>query len=180
MPLNYLTKIKLTGYFLLPILLMGCHSMDIKTYADNKPELTVQNYFTGKLQAQGMVQNWSGMVTRRFQVAMEGTWQGNNGTLSEHFLYDDGKEQNRLWHWQLIDAHHFVGKADDVIGEAQGEQYGNVIHMRYTLKVPVGNKTYKLDFDDWLYRIDEHTVLNKATMKKFGITVGHLTVSFNK
>lgn len=180
MPSDYLVNIKLISYLLLLILLTGCSSMDIKTYADNKPQLTLQDYFSGKIQAQGMVQNWSGILTRRFQVTMQGNWQGNKGTLSEHFSYDDGKEQNRLWRWQLIDKHHFVGKADDVVGEARGEQYGNVIHMWYILEVPIGNKTYKLNFDDWLYRIDEQTVLNKATMKKFGITVGHLTVSFNK
>ena len=154
--------------------------MDIKTYTNQKPTLTIQDYFNGNIKAKGMIQNWRGQVTRRFQVDMQGNWEKTTGTLSENFQYDDGEKQIRLWHWRLIDEHHFVGTASDVVGEAHGEQYGNTIHMTYCLKVPVKNKVYEINFDDWLYRIDDKTVFNRAKMKKFGLTVGQLTLSFDQ
>jgi hypothetical protein len=38
----------------------------------------------------------------------------------------------------------------------------------------------ELQFDDWMYRIDERTVLNKAKMSKFGVHVGDVFLSFDK
>jgi hypothetical protein len=33
--------------------------------------------------------------------------------------------------------------------------------------------------DDWLYRIDETTVINRNAMRKFGLKVGELVIGFN-
>ena len=67
-----------------------------------------------------------------------------------------------------------------MIGKAKGEQFGSAIHMVYTLQVPYMNTTINLSVDDWLYRIDDHVVLNNAVMKKFGIPLGRITASFVK
>ena len=34
--------------------------------------------------------------------------------------------------------------------------------------------------DDWMVLMDEVTMLNKATMSKFGVRVGEVTLSFRK
>jgi hypothetical protein len=158
----------------------GCSSGQIKTYEQNTPTLSIEEYFSGKIAAFGILQDWQGKVTKRFRVAMEGTWQGEKGILKEHFHYDDGKEQAREWHWEKTDAHHFIGTADDVVGVAKGTQHGNAIYLRYTLKVPVDGKIIELDFDDRMYLIEGNVVLNKVKMKKFGFTVAELTISFVK
>jgi hypothetical protein len=158
----------------------GCSSGQIETYEQNTPTLSMEQYFLGKIAAYGILQDWRGKVTKRFHVAMEGTWQGDKGILKEHFYYDDGKEQTREWHWEKTDEHHFIGTADDVVGVAKGTQYGNAIYLRYTLKVPVDGKIIELNFDDRMYLVDGNVVLNKVKMKKFGFTVAELTISFVK
>lgn len=41
-------------------------------------------------------------------------------------------------------------------------------------------KVYHVDFDDWMYLIDERVMLNRATMSKFGVRLGEITLSFTK
>ena len=41
-------------------------------------------------------------------------------------------------------------------------------------------KVYEVQFDDWMYLVDERVMLNRATMRKFGIRLGEVTLSFQK
>ena len=56
-------------------------------YKDAGPHLDLQEYFTGPIKAWGVIQDRKGHVTRRFDVTMNGTWDGDTGTLKEHFQY---------------------------------------------------------------------------------------------
>jgi hypothetical protein len=44
----------------------------------------------------------------------------------------------------------------------------------------VDDKVYEVQFDDWMYLVDERVMLNKARMSKFGIFLGEVTLSFTK
>lgn len=162
------------------LLLGGCASQQIESYAAEQPALDLKTYFDGRLVAHGMFQDRSGQVVRRFVVEMTGTWQGNQGVLDERFTYSDGKTERRVW--RLIDDGngHYRGTADDVVGEASGQVRGNAFHWRYTLRLPVDGKVYEVQFDDWMYRIDERIVLNRAEMRKFGIRLGEVTLAFTR
>jgi hypothetical protein len=37
-----------------------------------------------------------------------------------------------------------------------------------------------VQFDDWMYLMDDKVMLNKAEMSKFGIRLGEVTLSFIK
>ena len=161
-------------------LTQGCQMNTISLYQNQKPPLSIENFFSGSTQGYGMIQKMSGEPRRRFTVGMTGSWQGSKGILDEAFIYDNGEEQHRRWEITLLDEHHFEARAKDVIGKAKGEQFGSAIHMVYTLQVPYMNTTINLSVDDWLYRIDDHVVLNNAVMKKFGIPLGRITASFVK
>ena len=66
-------------------------------YKGSEPPLELKEYFTGPIKAWGLVQDRKGHVTRRFDVTMVGTWEGDTGTLVEHFEYYDGEKQERIW-----------------------------------------------------------------------------------
>ena len=67
-----------------------------------------------------------------------------------------------------------------MVGEASGGPAGAAFNWRYTLKLPVRGSVYEVQFDDWMYRIDERIVINKVVMTKFGIRLGELTLSFSR
>ena len=111
---------------------------------------------------------------------MDGRWDGNQGVLDEHFTYSDGKKERRIWRLTKHDDGRYTGTADDVIGTAQGRSAGNAFQWAYTLQLPVDGTVYEVQFDDWMYLVDERVMLNRATMSKFGIRLGEVTLSFQK
>ncbi len=158
----------------------GCAGPVPQDYAAEKPVLDLKTYFNGELVAHGIFTDRSGKVARRFTVQMTGTWNGNQGTLDERFTYSDGKTERRVWRLTDNGGGAYTGRADDVVGEAAGSAAGNALNWRYTLRLPVDGTTYDVQFDDWMYLMDERVMLNKATMSKFGIRLGEVTLSFYK
>jgi hypothetical protein len=162
------------------ILIAGCAGPQVDSYRGEIPVLDLRQYFDGEIDASGMFQDRSGKVVKRFNVAINGSWNGNVGTLEEDFVYSDGTTDRRVWTITKIDEHNYIGTADDVIGEAKGEAYGNALRWRYVLALDVDGKTYHVDFDDWMYLIDEKVMLNRSEMRKLGFRLGEVTLAFRK
>lgn len=162
------------------VVLGGCAGPTPADYAAETPVLDLKTYFNGPLVAHGLFTDRSGKVVRRFTVQMTGAWQGNQGTLDERFTYSDGKTERRVWKITDEGQGRYSGRADDVVGVAQGQAAGNALNWRYTLALPVDGKVYEVQFDDWMYLMDERVMLNKAVMSKFGFRLGEVTLSFYK
>jgi hypothetical protein len=52
--------------------------------------------------------------------------------------------------------------------------------MQYVLSIPVGDKKYNFAINDWMYLIDNDSLINISTIKKFGFKVATLTIGFKK
>ena len=128
-----------------------------------------------------MFQDRGGKVLKRFHVRIDASWQGNVGTLDEHFEWSDGKKTRRVWTVTKLDQHRYAGTASDVVGTAQGEAFGNALRWRYQLNLETDDgKTYEVSFDDWMYLIDDRTLLNRSYMSKFGFELGQVTLAFTR
>ena len=162
------------------LLLGGCASQNIANYAGQQPALDLQQYFNGTLDAYGVFTDRSGVVVKRFTVVMQCSWDGDDGVLDEDFTYSDGTKQKRIWRLKKTGEGRFVGRADDVVGEALGESRGNAFHWTYTLSLPVDGRPIEVQFDDWMYLMTDKVMLNKAAMSKFGVRLGEVTLSFSE
>lgn len=160
--------------------LAGCASPQVSDYAQQRPKLELDRYFNGRIRAHGIFQKRGGEVVRRFTVVMNCHWEGNQGVLDEAFSYSDGSTQRRVWRLTKHADGRYTGRADDVVGEAEGQESGNAFRWNYTLRLPVDGKEYDVQFDDWMFLVDERVMLNRATMSKFGITLGEVLLSFTK
>jgi hypothetical protein len=149
-------------------------------YAHQTPVLDLRSYFNGEVTAHGLFTDRAGKVVRRFQVLMKCRWNGDEGVLDEDFTYSDGTKQRRVWTLKKLPDGRYTGKADDVVGTALGESAGNALRWSYTLRLPVDDKVYEVQFDDWMYLMDQSTLLNKAVMSKFGVRLGEVTLAFSK
>ena len=158
----------------------GCGSVPVSTYKDQKPALDLRTYLNGTLDAWGMFQGRNGEVERRFTVVIEAKWTGDTGVLDEHFEWNDGTTSRRVWTLKRQADGTYRGTADDVVGEAVGEVSGNAFHWRYVMALPVGDKVYNVDFDDWMFLMDDKVMLNRAAMSKWGVHLGDITLSFSK
>ncbi len=171
--------ITLTSFFL-----ASCSSPSVQMYSKETPKLDLASYFNGEIDAYGIFTNRSGEVVKRFKVLIKAKWETKDGKrvgiLDEDFTYSDGTTQKRIWTLTEIAPGRYSGTASDVIGEASGELAGNALNWRYTLALPVDGKIYHVQFDDWMYLMDDKVMLNRAQMSKFGIYLGEVTLAFYK
>jgi hypothetical protein len=161
-------------------LLSGCSTPQVQDYAAQTPVLELRDYFNGTLDAYGIFTDRSGQVVKRFTVVMECTWTGDQGVLDEAFTYSDGSTQRRIWRLTRHANGRYTGQADDVVGTAEGQQSGNALRWAYTLALPVDGRVIEVQFDDWMYLMNDKVMLNKAAMRKWGVGLGEVTLSFFK
>ena len=65
-----LKKLILIG--ILALTITGCSDMNLKDFAEKKPEFKIEEYFLGKTSANGLFIDRLGKVRRQFTVDMEG------------------------------------------------------------------------------------------------------------
>ena len=162
------------------MMLSGCSSKQVEFYKDTKPVLVMEDYFNGKVKIWGIVQNYRGQVTRKFEADLEGTWNGNKGQLVEHFDFYDGEKQTRIWDVTKHNNNYYTGTAGDIIGTATGKTAGNAMFWQYKMALKFGDKTYNVVFDDWMFLMRDGVLINRSYIKKFGITVAELTIFMQK
>lgn len=162
------------------LLVTACAGPQPREYAETSPRFDLAGFFTGPVRAWGLFQGRSGEVRRRFTVDIQGRMEGETLVLDERFRYVDGERQRRVWRIQRVDEHRWRGEAGDIVGTATGSEYGFALNWRYTLKLKVDGTQWQLAFDDWMYRIDENTVINRAKVSKWGINVGEVTLFFRR
>jgi len=155
--------------------------MDIQNYKQNKPSLSLFDYFEGKTRGWGIFQDRGGNLKRQFVVDITGTIN-NQGqlVLEEDFVWNDGEISKRVWTISKENNNQFVGTASDVVEEGRGSSAGNAFHWKYVMNLPVGDKTYKVSFDDWMFLQPDGVLLNRAEMSKFGFKLGEVIISFKK
>ena len=160
--------------------LTSCAMPDVRQYQTAEPKLDLVNYFVGTTDAWGMYQKRSGEVVKRFHVEITGSQRNGALILDERFKYDDGTTQQRIWTLVRKADGRWVGTAADVKGESIGVIAGNALHWQYTLLLPVDGTTYEMQLDDWMYLIDDRSMLNRSSMRKFGVELGQVTLFFKK
>jgi len=170
---------KFTLLFCLAFAVSSC-TTKLEDYQSSSPKFDIQQYFSGKSIAWGMVQDYTDKVTRRFCVELDGQWQDDKGLLKEVFYFDDGEVTFRNWQLIKLKQGKYQGRAEDVIGKASGQQMGFAFQWQYDLLVPIDGEEVQLSLDDWMYQIDEYRVFNRTKMKKFGVTVAEITLFFDK
>ena len=164
-------------------LVAGCSSVDPQAYVREKPALDLKRYFDGTLTGHGLVMDRAGQVQRRFVVTIQASWDGDVGTLDEDFVWSDGEKEKRIWTLRPVPGQpgRWSGTAADVKGEAAGVVAGNALNWSYTFMLTTREgKRYDIDFDDWMFLIDDKVMLNRAVMRFWGFRVGEVLISFSK
>jgi hypothetical protein len=157
----------------------GRPSLDDPSLSDRA--LNLEEFFAGDLVAYGQFQDIFGTVRRRFEVAIEGTWDGQTLRLVEDFVYEDGSTEQRIWTLTKTGADTWEGTAPGVIGIATGEERGDTFNWRYTIDLPVpGDETLRVTFDDWMWLLSEDRLLNRAYMSRFGVPIGEVIIAFER
>ncbi len=171
---------KFAALALIPILAACTAKPALDDASLGGPKLDLEEYFEGHVVAHGQFQDLFGNVSRRFVVDMNGEWDGKTLILTEDFTYSDGYEEQRVWTLTKTGDDTWSGSAAGVIGEALGTEKADTFNWKYRIDLPLPDGSVKVSFDDWMWRLDDKRVLNRAYMKKFGLDVGEVIIFFEK
>ena len=168
---------------LLAGVLAACSKRGIETLDNRTPPLRLEEFFQGETIAWGIFEDRFGNLRRQFRVNITGTVEGDTLTLDEHFLYDDGEKDNRVWTITNLGTGedgliHYEGRAADIDGSAKGRIAGNALNWIYDIDLQMGEKQLGVRFNDWIYQQDENVAINRAYVSKFGIEIGSVTLVF--
>ena len=140
----------------------------------------LEEYFNGECRAKGVFENRFGRVTRHFDIQVDGTWDGTQLTLAESVFFKDGATDQRLWKIKKMGSHSYEGEANGIVGKARGSVVDQTFHWRYKLHLRLGKRKFLTTFDDWMWHSNDGTVINRATISKFGVTLGRTWLFFQR
>jgi hypothetical protein len=140
----------------------------------------MSTFLDGPVTAWGIFEDRFGTLRRSFRVEMSGHWEGGKFLITEDFAYDDGETERRVWAIEPQGQGRFIGRTADCVGEASGQSYADRTLMKYRFKLRIKGREWLFDFDDRLYRIDDHRAFNRATVSKWGFTIGHVSIFFQR
>jgi len=148
-------------------------------YADQLPIFDIREVLNGEMITEGMIYGPTGKVASRFVATMNAEWVGDSGTMTENFVYSSGREQNRAWAFSMTGKDGlFTATAPDIIGVAQGQQLGATVRLTYKIVLPEDAGGHVLNVVDWMYLLENGSVINRSEFRKFGIKVAELVATF--
>jgi len=148
-------------------------------YDATGPGFNIMQHFSGPIKCEGVIFGPTGRMAGRFVADMRGKWNGQEGLLAENFTYATGAKQQREWRLKMGANGQFTATADDVIGVAQGQQSGATVRMTYRLKLDEDAGGHVLDVTDWMYLLEDGSIMNKSEMRKYGVKVAELIATMH-
>lgn len=141
-------------------------------------ELTT--FLEGRTRAWGVFEDRFGRVRRRLAVDMNGRWEGGAFVLDERFEYDGDAVETRTWRIVPLGAGRFRASCPDCVGDATGECSSDSVRMSYRFRLKLESREIVVTFDDRLHRIGDGIAVNRATMSKWGVKLGELSLFFQR
>jgi uncharacterized protein DUF3833 len=134
--------------------------------------LVLESFFAGRTIGDGLFVNSWTRSERRFQIVIDGTWDGHVLALLESYAYDNGLREQKSWRLEQTSPGSFVGTYDDTIGPAKIWSDGPDVRLQYKLKLA----GLALDFNETMSLRDDGSVIDRARVTKWGVPVGRLEV----
>ncbi len=173
----WLRRYSLCGW----VFLASCTTMKVSEFERGQPEFQPTVFFAGRTSSFGVLETRGGAPEKVVRTQTRGQWEGKTLRLEQDLVMDRTKPQHRSWRIRKVDAHHYEATANDVVGVAHGEAYGNVFHWSFTLALSPGNPLANVTMSQWMYlQQDGKTMVNHSTIRKFGIVVAQVTEQFRR
>lgn len=144
------------------------------------PVFDLPSHLNGPILCEGVIFGPTGRVASRFVADMHGRWTGSVGTLDEVFRYDSGTVQHRCWTLALVPENRIEATAPDVPGMATGSFSGSGVVLRYRIRLAPEAGGHLLNVIDWMYLLENGTIINRSQFSKFGIVVAELVATLRK
>lgn len=155
--------------------------MQPSDFATGRPIFDPVAFFTGRTRSSGVQETRRGAPVQTVTTETDGRRQADGLHLEQSLQFGAAKRQHRSWVIRRINPHHFEATANDILGVARGEAYGNVFHWSFTLGVSPGNPLMNVRMSQWMYlQPDGRTMINHSTIRKGGLVLAQVTEQFRR
>ena len=88
--------------------------------------------------------------------------------------------QERYRTLRIGDAGTIRANAPDLVGTGIGTQKGPAVQVLYKIKLDAASGGHELNVIDWMYLMENGTIMNRSQFRKFGIPVAELIATLRK
>jgi len=135
-------------------------------------------YFDRDVYAWGLFEARFGSLKREFSVLIRGSIEDEKLVLREYFNYADGEKQQRTWRITQTGKNTYEGRAADVKGIAIGTVKENTLSWKYSLELKTDERNIVVALDDKMYLQKDGSMINRASMSKWGVNIGEISLFF--
>lgn len=139
-------------------------------------ELRIEQFLLGRTSGDGLFQDFTGRIRRRFSITLDGRLENGVLVLTEDFVFDDGETERRVWRITPQAGGVYSATAGDMIGEARGAQREGALRWSYLFSLKLGARRLRVRFHDTFIQVAKDALLNEARVTKFGFELGRTTI----
>ncbi len=137
-------------------------------------------FFAGTVIAHGIFEDRFGRIKRRFSLVLTGSPIADGLAVNEQLTFDEGTVETRSWQLTRAGTEQFVMHGEDIVVAATGTITGSSTLMRYVYRLRVNGRIILVTMRDRMHRINRDRVVNRVTMRKFGIRLGEISSTFER
>ena len=163
----------------LALLLCACGGPDLARIGGDAPSFDPLLFFTGHTRSWGVLEDRSGAPSGVVTTDCLGTLE-NDGTLRmvQHLTMPDGGVTERTWHLRPDGIGSWQATANDMVGTAEGSSHGRVFHWDWTLATRPGDPLFDVTMSQWMYGLQDGSMLNRTQISKLGVILAEVTEQF--
>ena len=157
--------------------------MAIDAFVGTTPLFLPEKFFVGRLEGWAVLESLVGGLLKRATISAHGAFEASSDTVvfTETYTFDDGHSDTLRWTIHKTAEGRYIGHENRLEGEAMGEQAGCAFHWKYTRETPQSDaRTFKLNFDDWFYAIDDRACIVRGSAGRAGIPFATAHVTYRR
>lgn len=159
----------------------GCAAaMKPAAFTDAGPVFDPMLFWAGHAVSWGVVENRSGAPTEMVCTESHGTLQGGVLAMHQTLRESDGTTTTRDWRLWRVGPGRYAATANDMIGAAEGQAGGPALHWDWVWATAPGNPLKNVTMHQWMYLLDDGSMMNRTVITKLGVTVAQVTEHFTK
>ena len=136
-------------------------------------------FFNGHTRSRGVIEDRSGAPAE--QIVTDSIAEPDAAGqlhMTQMLRFQDGTTNRRDWLLWRTGPTTFTATANDMDGTAQGESTGRMFHWSWVWARSRGNPLMNLTMNQWMYRMDDGSVVIRTAVSKFGFIVAEVTEQF--
>jgi hypothetical protein len=163
------------------LVLAGCSApLGPAGFAQTRPVFDPVAFFTGHVTSWGVEENRGGQPIAIVKTDCQGVVTGPGRIAMVQVLHvGNAPPQTRRWQlWQA--GQGYEATANDMAGHTTGWASGRALHWRWVLETRPGNPLLDVTMDQFMFRMDDGSVMIRTVVTKFGVRVVEVSERFAK